>query len=119
MIRHTELGPIPYARLRALSRLVKTGAIMLGGHRPGKIYGRLDCRAGKRMKVENRVFFRNESEAVELGYRPCAVCLPEAYKLYRGRAGVPAVIPRAAVSTDVRSAPVLPPYLKQILTGYR
>ena len=83
MIRHTDLGPTPYACLRALVTLVKSGSITLGGHRLSKIYGRLDCRAGKRMKPENRLFFRNQTEAIEQRFRPCAVCLPVKYKAWR------------------------------------
>ncbi|MBN8823543.1 MULTISPECIES: Ada metal-binding domain-containing protein [unclassified Spirosoma] len=83
MIRHVDLGPTPFARLRRLVSELKKGAIALGGHRPGKLYGRLDCRAGKRMKPENRVFFRNATEAIAIGYRPCAVCMPEAYKTWK------------------------------------
>lgn len=83
MICQTDLGSTPYARLRALAKLVQNATVALGGHRFGKIYGRLDCRAGKRMKPENRVFFSSETEATTFGYRPCAVCLPEAYKLWK------------------------------------
>ncbi|WP_461083981.1 Ada metal-binding domain-containing protein [Spirosoma flavus] len=83
MIRHTELGATPYARLRTLVKLIRSSSVTLGGHRPGKIYGRLDCRTGKRMKPENRVFFRDVPEAVSAGYRPCAVCLPETYTLWK------------------------------------
>jgi methylphosphotriester-DNA--protein-cysteine methyltransferase len=83
MIRHTDLGGTRFARLRALTVFVKNGEITLGGHRPGKIYGRLNCRAGKRMKPENRVFFRDETEAIKHGYRPCAVCLAEQYRFWK------------------------------------
>ncbi|WP_461094927.1 Ada metal-binding domain-containing protein [Spirosoma gilvum] len=83
MIRHVDLGPTPFARLRVLAIRIQTGAITLGGHRPGKIYGRLNCRTGKRMKAENRVFFRDEPEATAAGYRPCAVCMPEAYSVWK------------------------------------
>ncbi|WP_420151821.1 Ada metal-binding domain-containing protein [Spirosoma sp.] len=83
MIRHTDLGQTSYSRLRVLVKLVRTGHVTLGGHRPGKIYGRLDCLTGKRMKPENRVFFRNETEATMYGYRPCAVCLSKDYKLWK------------------------------------
>jgi hypothetical protein len=85
MIRHTDLGSSSFAQRRKLTGLIHHGLITLGGNRPGKIYGRLDCRAGKRMKPENRVFFRNETEAFELGYRPCAVCLPGAYKAWKSK----------------------------------
>ena len=35
------------------------------------------------MKEENRVFFKNEEEAIQNGYRPCAHCLPEKYKIWK------------------------------------
>ncbi|WP_461112390.1 Ada metal-binding domain-containing protein [Spirosoma jeollabukense] len=85
MIRHLDLGPTSFGQLRTLVTLVKRESITLGGHRPGKIYGRLNCRTGRRMKPANRVFFRDETEAVAQGYRPCAVCMPKAYKVWRGR----------------------------------
>ena len=83
MIQHTDLGKTLFSRLRALTGLVRSGEVTLGGHRPGKVYGKLNCRAGKRMKAENRVFFRDENEAIERGYRPCAVCMPMDYQLWR------------------------------------
>ena len=46
------------------------------GWRPGKIFGRLDCKSGKRMKKENRVFFYTWDDAVAEGYRPCKKCKP-------------------------------------------
>ena len=46
------------------------------GWKPGKIFGRLDCRSGKRMKKENRVFFLTLQDALEAGYRPCQKCHP-------------------------------------------
>ncbi|MFJ2987678.1 Ada metal-binding domain-containing protein [Collimonas sp. NPDC087041] len=60
----------------------------LGGHRRGRIYGRLDCRAALQAiarggYVANRVFFLNEEDARSAGYRPCAVCLPEAYARWK------------------------------------
>lgn len=57
--------------------------ISLGGNRVLKIYGMLDCKSGKRMKKENRVFFKSEQEALECGYRPCGHCLPDAYKKWK------------------------------------
>jgi methylphosphotriester-DNA--protein-cysteine methyltransferase len=55
-----------------------------GGHRRGKLYGRLDCPAALRAiarggYVKHRVFFADQQTAVAAGYRPCAVCLPEQY----------------------------------------
>jgi len=46
------------------------------GWRRGKIFGRLDCKSGKRRKKENRVFFLNMSDAFRCGYRPCKKCKP-------------------------------------------
>lgn len=59
-----------------------------GGHRKLKIYGRLDCPSALRFiakgqYVKHRVFFADEITAVESGYRPCGVCLPEAYKRWK------------------------------------
>ncbi|GAB2560383.1 Ada metal-binding domain-containing protein [Spirosoma areae] len=84
MIGHMALGPTRFAQLRALVTMVNSEAIRVGGHRPGKIYGTLTCRVGKRMKSENRVFFQSETDAIAHGYRPCAVCLPEKYKVWKG-----------------------------------
>jgi methylphosphotriester-DNA--protein-cysteine methyltransferase len=56
----------------------------LGGHRVGKLYGRLDCRAAlaaiaRGGYIRHRVFFKDAAIAVAAGYRPCAVCLPRDY----------------------------------------
>jgi hypothetical protein len=63
---------------------------MLGGYRRGKIYGRLDCPAARRAiaaggYVAHRVFFADEPTAIAAGYRPCAVCLPQAYRAWKTR----------------------------------
>ena len=58
-----------------LKRLVKRRLIQFAGNRKLKIYGRLDCYSGKRMKKENRVFFENEQQAIALGFRPCKNCM--------------------------------------------
>jgi hypothetical protein len=60
----------------------------LGGHRRGRIYGRLDCPSALRAiargeYARHRVFFADEAVAVAAGYRPCAVCLPEQYRVWR------------------------------------
>jgi hypothetical protein len=60
----------------------------LGGHRRGRIYGRLDCaRALQAIArggyVGHRVFFASEKDAIAAGYRPCAVCLPRAYSAWK------------------------------------
>jgi methylphosphotriester-DNA--protein-cysteine methyltransferase len=60
----------------------------LGGHRRSRIYGRLDCPAALRAiarggYVRHRVFFLNEEDARGAGYRPCAICLPDAYRAWK------------------------------------
>ena len=59
----------------------------LAGNRRLKIYGRLDCRAAIRALPRgyagHRVFFRDEAAAIAAGYRPCARCLPEQYRLWK------------------------------------
>ena len=58
------------------------------GHRRNKLYGRLDCRAAlaaiaRGGYVRYRVFFADEASAVAGGYRPCAVCMPDAYAAWK------------------------------------
>ena len=46
------------------------------GYSVGRIFGRLDCQSGMRMKKENRVFFLTWEDAILQGYRPCQNCKP-------------------------------------------
>lgn len=60
----------------------------LGGHRRGRIYGRLDCPSALRAiarggYVPDRVFFADEATAVAAGFRPCGVCLPWEYGAWK------------------------------------
>lgn len=62
----------------------------LGGHRRARLYGRLDCPAALRAiaaggYVRHRVFFAAEADAIAVGYRPCAVCLPARYHQWKTR----------------------------------
>ena len=66
-----------------LRKLIREGHVVLGGNSKLKIYGRLGCASGKRMKRENRVFFGSEPEALDMGYRPCGHCLKKKYGLWR------------------------------------
>ena len=43
---------------------IKNRIIVFAGNRKLKIYGRLNCSSGKRMKRENRLFFSSETEAM-------------------------------------------------------
>ncbi|WP_188765451.1 Ada metal-binding domain-containing protein [Emticicia aquatilis] len=83
-LKHIDLGKSNFERSRNLFLKIESGEISLGGNRKLKIFGRLDCRAGKRMKVENRVFFQSEAEAINLGYRPCAICMRSEYLIWKG-----------------------------------
>jgi hypothetical protein len=60
---------------------------LLGGNCRLRIYGRLDCpsarRALPRGYARHRVFFADEATAIAAGYRPCAVCMREAYRRWR------------------------------------
>ncbi len=61
---------------------------LLGGNKKLKIYGRLDCSSAnkwiqKGYYVQNRVFFADEKVAIEAGYRPCAVCMPDEYEEWK------------------------------------
>lgn len=63
----------------------------LGGHRKGKIYGRLDCPNALRWianghYMQSRVFFRDEATARAAGYRPCGICMKAAYCTWKGGA---------------------------------
>lgn len=83
MFKHIDLGEHQDKRTRNLASLIRKGQISLAGYRKGKIYGLLNCSSGKRMKIENRVFFKNESEALANGYRPCGNCLPQKYRAWK------------------------------------
>ena len=60
----------------------------LGGYKKRKIYGRLDCPSALRHiakgeYVKHRVFFADEATAIKAGYRPCGICMKEAYKVWK------------------------------------
>jgi methylphosphotriester-DNA--protein-cysteine methyltransferase len=79
MFHHAELGK------RKLKSLIKKCKIVFGGNKELKIYGTLPCSSGKRMKIENRVFFGSEKEAINLGYRPCGHCMKAEYQKWKER----------------------------------
>lgn len=64
---------------KELRKMIKNREVCIGGNRKLKIYGRLDCRSGKKMSRKNRVFFNSEQEAKDHNYRPCGHCLREKY----------------------------------------
>ena len=77
MVDHKDISSL------FLCREIRSGRICLGGNKRLKIYGKLDCVAGKRMKRKNRVFFKDEDEALLEGSRPCGNCMSSAYKNWK------------------------------------
>jgi methylphosphotriester-DNA--protein-cysteine methyltransferase len=56
---------------------------MFAGNNRLKIYGLLTCGSGRKMRKENRIFFRTEEEAVGLGFRPCGHCMRSSYEHWK------------------------------------
>ncbi|MGN6490582.1 MAG: Ada metal-binding domain-containing protein [Agriterribacter sp.] len=77
MIPHNEIA------VENLHRKIRRREILFGGNKKLKVYGRLNCASGKRMKRGNRVFFATEAEALQNGYRPCAHCMKAAYSVWK------------------------------------
>ncbi len=77
MIKHCNISDT------GLRNKIKTKEILFGGNKNLKIYGKLNCKSGKRMKRENLVFFSTEKEALKYNYRPCGHCLNSAYKKWK------------------------------------
>ncbi len=69
MLKHFELSKTD------IFQLIRERKIRFAGNVKLKIYGKLNCWSGKRMKKENRVFFENETEAIQSGFRPCGHCM--------------------------------------------
>ena len=58
----------------------------LGGHKPHKRYGQLNCPAAIRALpnyAKSRVFFADEATAIAAGYRPCHSCMPARYEVWK------------------------------------
>ncbi len=84
----TEANALIGADGRSYSSAEK-GAI--AGHRGTKIFCRLDCPAALRAiarggYIRDRVFFADTATARKAGYRPCAVCMPDAYREWKDSA---------------------------------
>lgn len=62
---------------------IRRKEICWAGNRRLKIYGRLQCRSGKKIDPRHRVFFASEQEAIASGYRPCGHCLQKQYKTWK------------------------------------
>jgi methylphosphotriester-DNA--protein-cysteine methyltransferase len=85
MILHTALGETPFRRFRQLKKMIDQEEIRLAGNIKLKIYGKLTCSPGKRIKLQNRIFFKDEAEAIDAGYRPCGHCMRNEYKKWKGK----------------------------------
>jgi hypothetical protein len=79
MFLHRELSK------RQIFGKIKSGKITLGGNLKLQIFGRLNCKLGKRMKFENRVFFETEQEAKNQGFRPCGHCMRNEYIIWKNK----------------------------------
>ncbi len=77
MIQHTNINDIE------VRKRIRQNEICFGGNKKLKIYGKLNCGAGKRIQKENRVFFGSDTEAIEQGFRPCGHCMRNNYKKWK------------------------------------
>jgi hypothetical protein len=73
MIQHNDISR------QELHKQIRQKKIQLGGNTRLNLYGTLNCKSGKRMKMENRIFFSSAEEAISNGYRPCGHCMKQAY----------------------------------------
>lgn len=74
MVNHIDIAD------NNLKKKIRSREISFGGNRKLKIYGKLQCKSGKKMKRENRVFFTSENEATKNDFRPCGHCMKTAYE---------------------------------------
>ncbi|UKB81576.1 Ada metal-binding domain-containing protein [Chryseobacterium sp. MEBOG07] len=77
MLQHSQISS------ESLRSKIHSGEVRFGGNKKLKIFGLLNCRSGKRMKKENRIFFTDEKEALQNNYRPCGHCMREEYKRWK------------------------------------
>ncbi|MEU1616803.1 Ada metal-binding domain-containing protein [Streptomyces sp. NPDC005722] len=94
----------------------------LGGHRRGRLYGRLDCPAALRAiarggYVRERVFFADEAAALAAGYRPCARCLPERYRQWKATPTERNAMTHPDAPAAAAPSPLLPPDDLAVLDG--
>lgn len=76
MLNHIDITDLD------IRKKIRNRSITLAGNSRLKIYGTLQCKSGKRMKRENRVFFVNENDAIDNKYRPCGNCMKKEYKIW-------------------------------------
>ncbi len=77
MIKHSDISN------KELYQKIKRYEIVLGGNNKLKIYGTLQCKSGKRMKRENRVFFNSIKDVKQQDYKPCGHCMRSDYKKWK------------------------------------
>ena len=77
MILHSEISDVD------LRIKLKNRTILFGGNINAKIYGTISCAQGKRLKKDDRVFFRSKKEAQKENYRPCGNCLRNEYRKWK------------------------------------
>lgn len=77
MIEHNKLSP------RLVRSLIHNKKIAYAGNVPAKIFGKLSCSSGKRMKNKNRIFFISIDEALLAGFRPCGHCMRNEYNSWK------------------------------------
>jgi methylphosphotriester-DNA--protein-cysteine methyltransferase len=75
--------PHSWISTKELHHQIRDRRIQFAGCSMMKIYGLLNCRSGKRMRKENRVFFVSQEEAKENDYRPCGNCMRTAYVVWK------------------------------------
>ena len=77
MIRHDQITD------QQVKKFIRLAEIRFAGNVKLKIFGTLNCKSGKRMKRQNRVFFKNESEAIAREFRACGHCMKEEFGLWK------------------------------------
>lgn len=70
--------------------ILSTTPGVAGRQRQSRIYGRLDCPAAQRALrrggyVAVRGPLPDEATAIAAGFRPCAVCMPDAYRRWKAQ----------------------------------
>ncbi len=77
MVKHCELNGTE------IRNKIRNREILLAGNRRLKIYGTLHCKSGRRMNLENRVFFNSMDEAIKNDFRPCGHCMKSEYEKWK------------------------------------
>jgi len=77
MVHHTASTD---AQIR---KKIRKSSFEFAGNATLKIFGKLNCASGKRVKRTNRVFFNSREEAIKNSFRPCGHCLKAEYKNWK------------------------------------